>query len=142
MANIPAFIRMAYSGFLNRIKSQEKSVVNWPEPSLYKYSITRLLCIMARAIHTMRDRTNHSISAPNAKPTLRLCEVPRRGTYRVCSVYVNRHRAMDLEEHGIFAGNRMEVVHNDFRGTLAVQVGGRIVILGREVSFHLVVRQL
>ena len=73
---------------------------------------------------------------------MKLHSVNHPGRYRVTSLHVAHQQALELERMGILPGAVLDVLHNDFRGTMAVQVQGVWIILGRSETFHIQVAEL
>jgi len=66
-----------------------------------------------------------------------LCEVRCRREWKVLSLHCPPPLRSALHAHGIEPGSRLQVVHNDHRGTLAIQMpSGRVLILGRQFTYH------
>lgn len=68
---------------------------------------------------------------------MKLHEVDKPGTYCVTSIHVGPVHARELGVLGIEPGVIIEVLHNDFRGTIGIQIAGELVILGRTETFHI-----
>ena len=56
--------------------------------------------------------------------------------YHVLSVQCDLERCDDLEEMGVLPGSKIEVLHNDHKGTLMVKIQQEMVILGRNYSYR------
>lgn len=68
---------------------------------------------------------------------MKLHEVNGPGTYRIRSIHLSGHDASELDRLGLVPGTVVEVLHNDFRGTLGIRFRGDLIILGRSESFHI-----
>lgn len=68
---------------------------------------------------------------------MKLHEVSGPGTYRIRSIHLSGHAANELERLGLVPGTVVQVLHNDFRGTLGIRFRGDLIILGRSESFHI-----
>lgn len=65
-----------------------------------------------------------------------LYQVRKTGAHQILSLHVGHCEREALEKLGLFAGGRLQVLMNDNRGTLAVELKGRVVILGRQLTYH------
>ena len=74
--------------------------------------------------------------------TLPLAEVNDLSWHQVMSVQCDFERRDDLSELGIFPGTKVQVMHNDHKGTLMVKVDQEMVILGRNYSYRTFVAPL
>ncbi len=68
---------------------------------------------------------------------MRLCEVDRHAVYHIRSIHLDRPGTDMLEGLGLSPGRYIEVLYNDFKGTLALIACGRHVILGRQITYKL-----
>ena len=67
-----------------------------------------------------------------------LTTVTQAGRFQVFSLHVDAVTANDLDRLGITTGALVDVLHNDFRGTIALRSrGNRLVILGRACSYKI-----
>ena len=68
---------------------------------------------------------------------MRLCEVDRHAVYHIRSMHLDRKGAEQLEALGLSPGKYIEVLFNDFKGTLALIANDRHIILGRHITYKL-----
>jgi len=68
---------------------------------------------------------------------VKLHEVSGPGYYRIRSIHLSGAGASELEHLGLLPGAVVQVLHNDFRGTLGIRFRGDLIILGRSESFHI-----
>lgn len=59
------------------------------------------------------------------------------GSYRIRSIHLAHHAADELDRLGLLPGSVIEVLHNDFKGTLAICFRGDLIILGRSETYHI-----
>lgn len=69
---------------------------------------------------------------------MKLHEVPSQsGSYRIRSIHVAHPESAELERLGLLPGAVIQVLHNDFRGTLGICFRGELIILGRSETFKI-----
>ena len=80
--------------------------------------------------------------AASTKPVLKepagtfpLCQSKTRREVRIRSLHHEPATQNRLEQMGIVPGEYIEVVANDHKGRVALQVGARTIILGRRITY-------
>ena len=74
--------------------------------------------------------------------TLPLAEVVDQTWHQVMSVQCDYDRRDDLSDLGVIAGTKLQVLHNDHKGTLMLKINQEMVILGRNYSYRTFVSPL
>ena len=80
------------------------------------------------------------IARPPAE-ALALHRIEQPGRYRVWSVHTPPAMADALHRLGVGAGDPVEVLHTDLRGTVGLRSGSGLVVLGRNATYHIQVRE-
>ena len=79
-------------------------------------------------------------TAPSQAAAFALHRIEKPGRYRVWSVHTPPAMAEALHRLGVGAGDPVEVLHTDFRGTVGLRSGSGLVVLGRSATYHIQVR--
>ena len=71
---------------------------------------------------------------------LALHRIDKPGRYQVWSVHTPPALSDALYRLGVAAGDPVDVLHTDFRGTVGLRSESGLVVLGRDVTYHIQVR--
>jgi len=81
-------------------------------------------------------------AVPAVPRTLALREARAGGRVRLLSVHLEAVQRKRLHDSGVVEGDAFLVLYNDHKGTVALELRGKTIILGRRETYRMRVREL